>query len=149
MRLRKETPGLLPWVSALYLLTAVIGAVMAIREDLPGEFAGRSSGNSASADFFRGTGTALSPGLAMLCAHMIFMGLSTRGGKAQTAGVAGLILLGAGATMGMMGEPIAYRVLSRKGFDPPKAVLVSALILLPSSMSLLGIKRLLTMSSER
>jgi hypothetical protein len=120
MRLRKETSCLLPWVSALYLLTAVIGAVMAIREDLPGEFAGRSSGNSASADFFRGTGTALSPGLAMLCAHMIFMGLSTRGGKVGTAGVAGLILLGAAATVGMVGEPIAYRVLSRKGFDPPK-----------------------------
>src|SRR5215213_6932613 len=134
MRLRKETSGLLPWVSALYLLTAVIGAVMAIREDLPGEFADITSGNSASADFFRGTGTALSPGLTMLCAHMIFMGL---------------IMLGAAATVGMVGEPIAYRVLSRKGFDPPKAVLVSALIVLPSSMSLLGIKRLLTISSER
>jgi hypothetical protein len=138
-----SSPDLLTWVSALYLLAAVIGATMAIREDLPGEFAGRFSRQSASADFFRGTGTALSPGLAMLSAQSILTVLSTRGGKAGTAGVAGLTMLGAAVTVGMVGEPIAYRVLSPEGFDPPKTALVSALIVLPLSMSVLGMKRLL------
>jgi hypothetical protein len=142
-------PDRLPLVSALYLLAATIGAALAIREDLPGEFAGRTSGHSASADFFRGTGTALSPGLAMLSAQSILTVLSTRGGKAGTAGVAGLTLLGIGATVGMLGEPIAYRVLSPKGFDPLKAVLVLALLVLPSSMSVLGMKRLLAIRNGR
>ena len=70
-------------------------------------------------------------------------------GKAGTAGVAGLTLLGVGATVGMLGEPIAYRVLSPGEFDIPKAVLVSALIVLPSSMSVLGMKRLLAIRKER
>lgn len=145
---KKEASDRLPWVSALYLLAALIGASVAIREDLPGEFAGRSSGHNASADFFKGTGTVLSPGLAILSAHSIFMALSTRSGKAGKSGVAGLTLLGVAATVGMVGEPITYRVLSPKGFDPPKAALVAALTLLPSSMSVLGVKRLLAMSKE-
>jgi hypothetical protein len=144
-----STPDRLSFVSALYLLTATIGAAIAIREDLSGEFAGRTSGHSASAAFFTGTGTALSPGLVALAAQSILTVLSTRGGKAGTAGVAGLTLLGAGATVGMLGEPIAYRVLSPRGFDFPKAALVSALIVLPSSMSALGMKRLLAIRHGR
>ena len=139
----------LPLISALYLLAATVGAALAIREDLPGEFAGRTSGHSASADFFRGTGTALSPGLAMLCAQSILTVLSTRGGRTGTASLAGLTLLGMGATVGMLGEPIAYRVLSPKRFDPLKAVLVLALLLLPSSISVLGMKRLLAIRNRR
>jgi hypothetical protein len=137
-----SSPDLLPWVSALYLVAASIGAAMALREDLPGEFAGRTSGHNASADFFRGT--ALSPGLAMLLAQSILTVLSTRAGKVGTAGVAGLTVLGAGVTAGMLGEPLTYRVLSPKGFDPPKAALVSALIVVPSLMTVLGVKRLIS-----
>jgi hypothetical protein len=136
---------LLPLVSALYLLTAAIGGSVAIREGLPGEFAGRTSGRTASADFFKGTGTALSPGLAMLLLQLILTLLSTRGGKVETTGVAGLTVLGAGATIGILGESITYRVLSSDAFDVTKAALVSALIVLPSLMSALGMKRLLAM----
>lgn len=141
-------PDLLPWVSALYLLTAAIGAAVAIREDLPGEFAGRTSGRAASADFFRGTGTALSPGLAMLLAQLVLTVMSTRDGRVGTGGAAGLTVLGAGATVGILGEPMAYRALSPKKFDPPKAAVVSALVVLPSLMSVLGIKQLLATPTE-
>ncbi len=141
--------GKLPWVSLVYLVTAATGAAVAIREDLPGEFAGKRSGRSASADFFKGTGTALSPGLAMLAAQMVFTALSTRGGKAGTAGAAGLTVLGAGATVGMMGEPITYKILSPNAFDPAKAPLVSALIALPALMTVLGVKQTLAMRSGR
>lgn len=139
-----SSPDILPWVSALYLVAASIGAAMAIREDLPGEFVGMTSGRSASAGFFGGTGTALSPGLAMLFAQSILTVFSTRAGKVGAVGDAGLTVLGAGATIGMLGEPITYRVLSPKGFDPPKAAVVSALIVVPSLMTVLGVKRLVS-----
>jgi hypothetical protein len=38
---------LLTLVSGLWLLNAAIGAAVAIREDLPGEFVGRTSGRDA------------------------------------------------------------------------------------------------------
>lgn len=140
--------GKLPWVSLLYLLSAATGAAVAIREDLPGEFVGRRSGREASADFLR-TGTALSPGLPMLAAQGVCTVLSTRGGKAKTVGIAGLTALGAGATVGMLGEPITYRVLSPNTFDLSKVPLVSAFIVLPSLMTILGVKQLLAMRSRR
>ena len=134
----------LPWVSALYLLSAAVGAGVAIREGMPGDFLGRKSGRSASADFLRGTGTALSPGLAMLAAQAVLTVLSARGGKTGTAGTAGLTALGAGAAIGMLGEPVAYRVFSSETFDPAKAALVSALVALPLLTTALGARRLLT-----
>lgn len=134
----------LPWVSALYLLSAAVGAGVAIREGMPGEFLGRKSGRSASEDFFRGTGTALSPGLAMLATQSVLTVLSTRADKAGTAGTAGLTALGAGATIGMLGEPVTYRAFSPKTFDPAKAALVSALVALPLLTTALGARRLLT-----
>ncbi|MDQ4127797.1 MAG: hypothetical protein M3151_07620 [Actinomycetota bacterium] len=133
----------LPWVSGLYLFTATVGAIVAIREGMPGEFAGRKSGRSVSADFVRGKGTALSPGLPMLAAQSLLTVLSTRGGKAKTAGTAGLTALGVGATVGMLGEPIAFRVFSHETFDPAKAILVLSLVALPVLMTLLGARRLL------
>jgi hypothetical protein len=125
-------------------LSAAIGAGVAIREDMPGEFLGRKSGRDASADFFRGTGTALSPGLAMLAAQSVLTVLSTRSGKAGTAGTAGLTALGAGAIIGMLGEPIAYRAFSPRTFDSAKAALVSLLVVLPVLTIALGARRLLT-----
>ncbi len=110
---------------------------------MPGEFLGRKSGRNASADFFRGTGTALSPGLAMLAAQSLLTVLSTRGGKAGMAGTAGLTALGAGSIVGMLGEPIAYRAFSPKTFDPAKAALVSLLLVLPVLTAFLGARRLL------
>ncbi len=91
---REVPPGpdrLLSWVCALWLLNAVTGAAVAIREDLPGELiAGVFTGRDASAEFFKGPGTALSPGLAHIGAQALFAVLSTRGGTAGMAGAAGL-----------------------------------------------------------
>ena len=53
---------LLSWVCALWLLNALTGAAVAIREDLTGELIVRAFvGRHASAEFFNGPGTALSP----------------------------------------------------------------------------------------
>ena len=134
---------LLSWVCVLWLLNALTGAAVAIREDLPGELiAGVFVGKDASAEFFKGPGTALSPGLAHIAAQAVFAVLSTRGGKEGTIGAVGLIVVGAGATAGALGEKITYRVLSPRSFAPAKAAIVSAGISLSSLMTVLGARRL-------
>ena len=141
---------LLSWVCALWLLNALPGAAMAIREDLPGELiAGVFVGRDASAEFFKGPGPALSPGLAHIAAQVISAMLSTRGGSAGRVGGAGLVVVGAGATAGALGEKITYRVLSPKTFDPTKAVIVSVGIILSSLITVLGAKRLHVLRGRR
>ena len=86
----REVPSgpdkLLSWVCVLWLLNALNGAAVAIREDLPGELiAGAFVGRDASAEFFKGPGTALSPGLAHMAAQVVFAVLSTHGvGRGQS-----------------------------------------------------------------
>ncbi len=129
-------------VCVLWLLNSAIGARVAIREDLPGEFAGMTRWHDPSADFFRGGGTALSPGLPMMAVQAVFTVLSTRGGRAGKVGAAGLAVLGAGGTVGVLGEPITYRVLSPRTFDLAKAPIVLAAIVLSALMTILGTGRL-------
>ena len=106
--LSEVPPGpdkLLSWVCALWLLNALIGAAVAIREDLPGELiTGVFTGRDPSAEFFKGPGTALSPGLAHIAAQALFAVLSTRGGRSREVGAAGLTVVGAGATAGALGR---------------------------------------------
>ena len=146
---RRTPPGpdkMLSWVCTLWLLNAATGAVVAIREDLPGELiAGVFTGRDASAEFFKGPGTALSPGLAHIAAQAVFAVLSTRGGRVGEAGAAGLTVVGAGATAGALGEKITYRVLSPEAFDPAKAVIVSSGIILSTLMTVLSARRLVVL----
>jgi hypothetical protein len=136
-------PSALSMVSALWLLNSAIGARLAIRDDLPAEWvAGLYVGRDASAEFFKGGGTALSPGLPMMIAQALFAVLSTRGGRAGIAGAAGLTVLGAGGTVGVLAETITYRVLSPSTFDPVKAGIVSAAAVLSPLMAVLGVRRL-------
>jgi len=64
-------------------------------------------------------------------------------------GSAGLTLLGAGGTVGMLAETITYRVLSPKTFDPVKAGIGLAAIVLAPLMTILGWRRLRTVRSGR
>jgi hypothetical protein len=150
---REIPPGpdkLLSCVCALWLLNALTGAAVAIREDLPGELiAGVFTGRDASAEFFKGPGTALSPGLAHIAAQALFAVLSTRGGRAGMAGAAGLVAVGTSAAAGALGEKITYRVLSPKAFDPAKVAMVSTGIALSSLMTVLGARRLLVLRGRR
>jgi hypothetical protein len=121
-------------LSLAHILAAGASAAVAIREGLPGAFLGRTTGRTARGDFLLGAGTALSPGLAMLAAQAALTLLARRGGRAGAVGAAGLALIGAGATVGLLGEPIVWRVLSRRGFDAPKAALVAVMIALPVAL---------------
>ena len=144
-----EPDRLLPLVSVLWLLNSAFGAAIAIREDLPAKFAGMSRWHDPSADFFRGSGTALSPGLPMMAALAVFTLLSQRGGRAGTVGVVGMTMLEAGATIGVLGEPITHRTLSPTTFDPAKTPIVSAAVVLSPLMATLGARRLFILRSER
>ena len=129
-------------LSLAYLLSAGAGAAVAIRAGLPGAFLGRTTGRTAREDFLLGAGTALSPGLTMLAAQAALTLLARRGGRAGAVGAAGLALLSAGATVGLLGEPIVWRVLSRRGFDPPKAALVAIMIALPVALCAASVRAL-------
>jgi hypothetical protein len=145
-----KRPSALSIISLLWLLNSAIGARVAIREDLPAEWvAGLYVGRDASAEFFKGGGTALSPGLPMMVAQALFTVLSTRGGRAGKAGVAGLTVLGAGSTVGVLAETITYRVLSPRTFDLAKVPIVSAAIVLSALMAILGASRLRALRSDR
>lgn len=141
---------LLSSVCVLWLLNSAIGARVAVKEELPAEWvAGLYVGRDASAEFFKDTGTALSPGLPMMVAQALLTILSTRSGRAGMVGAAGLTLLGVDGTVGMLAETITYRVLSPKTFDPAKAAIGLAAIVLAPLMTILGWRRLLTVRSGR
>jgi hypothetical protein len=137
-------------VSVLWLLNAAIGARVAVKEGLPAEWVAELwVGRDASEEFFKGTGTALSPGLPMMAALALLAAMSTRDGKAGKTGTLGLTLLGAGATIGVLAETITYRVLSPRTFDAAKAPIVSAAIVLSPLMAVLGARRLRALRSDR
>ena len=143
MKVPYGSDKLLSWVSVLWLLNAATRAAVAIREDLPGELiAGLFIGRDASAEFFRGPSTALSPGLPHIAAEMVFAVLCTCSGRAGMAGAAGLSVLGVGSTVGALGEKITYKVLSPKTLDPTKAAIVLAGIILSARarITILGIR---------
>jgi hypothetical protein len=141
---------ILSLVCVLWLLNSAIGAVVALKEKLPSEWImGLYVGRDASAEFFKGGGTALSPGLIMMAMQAICTILSTRSGRAGKAGSAGLTLLGAGGTIGVLGETITYRVLSPKTFDRPKAAIVLVAIVLAPLMTILSWRRLRVLRSGR
>jgi hypothetical protein len=138
-----ERPSALSVICVLWLLNSAMGVRVAVKEGLPAEWvADLYVGRDASTEFFKGGGTALSPGLPMMVAQALFTVLSARGGKAGKSGAVGLTLLGAGGTIGVLAETITYRVLSPETFDPVKApIVVSALVFTPL-MAVLGVRRL-------
>ncbi len=148
-----EPPGpdkLLFLVCGLWLLNSAIGARVAVKEGLSAEWVGGlHAGRDASAEFFKGTGTALSPGLPMMVAQALFAVLSTHSGRTGTLGAAALAALGAGGTVGILAETITYTVLSPRTFDPPKAAIALAAIILAPSMTILSWRRLLALRSAR
>lgn len=135
--MRKSRWGLVT-ASTLYLFSASTGARIAIDEDIPAAFLGRPSRKTPQEDFVRGTGTALSPGVPMLMAQVLLTALAPWRGKVGLAGAGGLMLMGMAATIGTLGEPITYRVLHPKSFDPPRAIVVLSNILLPVLMMAFG-----------
>jgi hypothetical protein len=108
---------------------------MAIRQDLPADFAGIVRGENVTRDFLTWKGTALSPPLVMLLAQVLLTVYAVRGERMKTSGVAGLAVLGVLYTLGMLGERILLRVFKPATFDPVPAIVVAANVVLPSLMA--------------
>ena len=138
-----KRPSALTVICVLWLLNSAIGARVAVKEGLPAEWvADLYAGRDASAEFFKGGGTSLSPGLPMMVVQALFTLLSARGGKAGKSGAVGLTLLGTGGTIGVLAETITYRVLSPKTFDAAKAPIVLSAVVLSPLMTITGARRL-------
>ena len=116
-------------VSVLYLINAGLGTALALRDDIPAEFAGIRTGKPVWRDFVTLWGTGLSAPLFMLVAHALFIILAGRGVR---AGEVGLRVNAAVFIIGMLGEPVAYRALNPRTFDAPKALVVAGNLILPA-----------------
>ena len=123
----------------LYMVIAFIAGVVAITQNLPAKFAGSSTGLTAPEDFMYGMGTALSPPLYLLPIQTALLWLAQRKDRWGKAGVAGLTLLGLMTCFGALGEPINRRILNPATFEPVKAALMSAMILIPVVIVVFGL----------
>ena len=135
-------------LSLAYLVTAPIGAAIAVRENLPAAFLGIRTGWSARDDFLVGTGTALSPPLCMLAIQGMATALSMQPGRAGQRGLTALALLGAAETIGILGEPTTYGILVHRRRTPRKAALVLALTVLPMLLAAASVRRLRREAAE-
>ena len=136
--MRHSRTGLI-LVSACYLVSASVGAAVAMATHLPARFAGILRGNDVARDFLTLNGTALSPDLALLLCQVALTGCALQTGRAGRAGVIGLTLLGAAYTFGQLGEPIAVQAFSPATRNAAQASLVAINIVCSSVMFVFGI----------
>lgn len=149
-----RTPTALVLASSAYLVNAALGARFAIRENLPAAFGGtlrhrlpaalafRRGQNDARPDFWFGWGTAIAPPAAILLLQAGLTAFCLSTGRMRDVGVKGLTTLGGAYLLGHAGEPIVYRVLRPKEFDPAKAAIVSTGMGLSLVMLLRGLSEI-------
>lgn len=126
--------------SILYMVIALIGAVVAIFENRPANAGGISTGLPVLQDFLYGNGTAMSPPLYMLVAQAIFTVLAPRRDRWGTFGVGGLTIAGLLFGVGMLVEPILSEIFNPSSLEFFKALIVIALIIVPLVMLVFGIR---------
>ncbi|RPJ24182.1 MAG: hypothetical protein EHM33_18685 [Chloroflexi bacterium] len=126
--------------SILYMVFALIGAVIAIMENRPAEAGGFSTGLPVLQDFLYGNGTAMSPPLYMLIAQAVLTVLAPRRDRWGAAGVGGLTIAGLLFCIGALVEPILLEIFNPLTFDLFKAVIEAGLIIVPFVMMVFGIR---------
>jgi hypothetical protein len=124
---------------SLYMAIALVAGVIAILENLPAQFAGSSTGLTATQDFLYGMGTALSPPFYTLIIQLALLMLAPRKDRWGTFGVLGLTLIGLMTCIGALSEPINQRIFNPATFDPVKAVIMTGIILLPLAIVVFGL----------
>jgi len=127
-------------ISILYMVFALIGAVIAIMENRPAAAGGFSTGLPVLQDFLYGNGTAMSPPLYMLIALALFTVLAPRRDRWGTVGVGGLTIAGLLFGIGALVEPILFEIFNPLTFDLFKAVIETGLIIIPFLMMFFGIR---------
>ena len=126
--------------SAAYVASALAGAHIAIRDSLVEHPFGLSFEGSARDGFFRGGGTALSPGLPMLATQAVVTALTY---QPAPAGETATTVLGVGGLyfIGQLSEPETYRILGhpgRAGFA--KVAVVTGNLVLPALIVAASVK---------
>ena len=124
-------------LAAAYLGVGAAGTAVAVRDELPARFLGIRTGLSPKQDFLFGMGTALSGPLAFLVAIASAAAVTATSSNRETRvrANAALTLLGACGTVGMLGEPITYRVLRRPKRHRVEAGIVVGNVVLPASIA--------------
>jgi len=126
--------------SVLYMIFALLGAGVAIRENRPSDPGGWSTGFSTLQDFVYGNGTAMSPRLYMIIAVALFTWLAFRQDRWGNVGVGGLILCGLLFSVGALVEPILFEIFNPVTFDFLKAAVETGLIVVPLVMLVFGVR---------
>lgn len=125
-------------LSAAYIVSALAGAKVSIRDSLPEAPFGIRTGLSPRADFIHGLGTSLSPGMPMLSLQAGTTVALTA--SAQTTRHATHLLAGFGAayTAGQLIEPETYRTLHRPAEHSSRTMVVIANIVVPAALAVIA-----------
>lgn len=126
--------------SILYLFIAIIGTLIAVRENLPSRtfIAAFITGKPALADFLTGNGTALSPPLYLCLVEAVLVVLACLSNRSAMVGIVGLTILGTIYLFGILIERLTYRVLNPATFDFSLALVELLAIILPLLMIVFG-----------
>lgn len=127
-------------LTVLYLLNAVVGTALAIRDDLPGRPAGVRTGLGPSRDVLFGLGTALSPPLVLCLWQSVCAVLAGSSGQAGEVARRMLPWNGAGFALGMLVEPILLQTVRRPTDHPVRAATVAANVALPLLITRRGLR---------
>ena len=127
--------------SLAYIALSLIGAVIAITQNLPAEPMGEGSGTGRPVlqEFLVGNGTAMSPGLPWLAFQAVLTLLIRR---QDLWGRISVVLLGFAALLtGIFAttEPIFRRTFSAATFDPAKALVEAGMVVIPLAIVLLAV----------
>ena len=133
-------------ISILSLVNAVIGTVIAVKQNLPSVTPILTTGKPALEDFLTGNGTALSPPLYLCIITLLLIILAFRPKRPGMVGVVGLTILGLIFLIGEFVETNTYRVLNPITFNLPVALDVLTEIILALLMITFGV---ITIIQER
>ena len=133
-------------ISILSLVNAVVGTVIAVKQNLPSVTPILTTGKPALEDFLAGNGTALSPPLYLCIITLLLIILAFQPKWPGTIGVVGLTILGAIFLIGEFVETNTYRVLNPITFNLPVALDVLTEIILALLMITFGV---ITIIQER
>ena len=125
--------------SILFLISNIIGTVIAFQKGLTADFGGFLNGQDILKDFLTTNGTALSAPLPFMILQFLFTLLALRMGRVGKVGVAGLVVLGAIYTIAQLGEPILLKLLTPSGFDLAQAIIFAANVVTSILMLVFGI----------
>ena len=123
-------------LSAAYVASAISGAHISIRDNLPERCLGIDFHRNVAPDFYIGGGTALSPGLPMLAAQAVLTGMTAGPAMTSRKATHALAVGGVLYSLGQLCEPITYHTLAHARSAPhDRLAVVVSNIVMPALMA--------------